>query len=396
MTAMSSTSINGTYRKQNLLTFVVALFPSLFLLANQYRMFGNSPTFYVVSLLVFGAIGVLVGLKLDKKSRWVYYGTMLLFAITESLNVALVGNTTFEGVAYNILIFGLVAIMFVYPHSYFQGIVVYYVLMMFFIPIFLRGELAIYILTSSQNYVSVCLILAASIYYIGVDNGGKGLRLIDLLPALLCFMLSVWAMGRGGILTSLFLLTSMSLIYLVKKAIRNKFLFILIPFLFAGIVLFLMRRGINPFDMLMSLGKLESKGMESTERMNLWVPYIQKLTESPGYFFFGVPLTEIPVIMLFEGNTHNSFIQLHAYNGIVMVLVFVVLLIKSLIYYIKKRNFLLLILTLTVVFRGMTDKFIFGQYGMPIMMYLVLYPYLASDKEEESDQEAEWEETETL
>ena len=32
------------------------------------------------------------------------------------------------------------------------------------------------------------------------------------------------------------------------------------------------------------------------------------------------------------------------------------------------------------VLRGMSDKFIFGQYGMPIMLFLVLYPLIERQK----------------
>ena len=127
-------------------------------------------------------------------------------------------------------------------------------------------------------------------------------------------------------------------------------------------------------DQLYLFEKFEDKGMDSS-RVDIWNAYFGKACENPINFLFGAPIQEIPLISSFEGNCHNSFIQLHAYNGVFMFAVFFFMLYKSVKKYYKFKVFLLLVILLTMFVRGMTDKFIFGQYGMPIMLYLVAIPF---------------------
>lgn len=359
---------------------LMAWFPLLFLLANQYRMFDNSATPYVVSLALFGGIGWIALGWMRNKVRMNVLLMAFLYLLTGLFNHTVVGNTTLTSLAYDFMVFGLIAIMFHSPYSYLQGIIATALLIFYFVLEFLRGNTAAALLVSSQNYVSVCLVMAMSVYYIGIDNSEKPLRIFDLLPVTLCLLLSVWATGRGGIVSSLFMLVGIAFVYLgriMKK--RGLGLKLLVYAAIALVLVYWVGGALNITDEVMSLGKLGTKGTDMSERMAIWSDYYNTALKSSKNFLFGAPFAETELVSYFEGNTHNSFLYLHATNGLLMFLVFTFMLIRSIIFFIRRKKFVLLVVILTMFLRGFTDKFIFGQYGMPIMMYLVMYPYIYRD-----------------
>lgn len=246
------------------------------------------------------------------------------------------------------------------------------------------------VLTSSSNYVSVLMILSAALYYISLYNSGEKIKLIHLFPALICFMLSIWARGRGGILTCTILLALLVLCYTINFAhsggsIRYFVIAIIVIVALGGLYV----ANINPIEDYFSLGKWSNKGFNNNDREIIWAAYYEKVKESVIYIMNGAPLNDIPIIHSFNNNTHNSFIQLHANNGLVPFLIFMIFMVKSLIRYIRENKYLMAIVLFTLFIRGMTEKFIFGQYGMPIMMYLVLEPYIYLIKASKNDDNLE-------
>ena len=81
-----------------------------------------------------------------------------------------------------------------------------------------------------------------------------------------------------------------------------------------------------------------------------------------------------------ELNTHNSFLQMHALYGIIPFICFGILALRAAWFYFKNGLHMHLGLLFALFVRGMTDKFIFGQYGMPLMMYFVLLPLVYVQK----------------
>ena len=128
----------------------------------------------------------------------------------------------------------------------------------------------------------------------------------------------------------------------------------------------------------MGLGKLSSRGLDNGPREKIWKAYFEKIENNIEYLFIGVPIQDVPVIHDIGDNTHNSFLHLHATNGIFSFVLFLLLIIKAMIYHLRTKKILFAIMLLVIFARGMSDKFIFGQYGMPILLYLVLYPYFSA------------------
>lgn len=352
-------------------------FPALFYIANLYMRTGHSSSFYLISLCIVGILG-LIKLAMDNRlCRAMILIVIVAYLLTGLINFTIIGNVNIRAIGNDMLLFGVMIMMFAYPMDYINATIFFYISIAVFIVAYFTGIQASTLLTSSGNYVSVLIILAAAIYYISLNNSGKAFRLIHVMPSFICLLLAVWAGGRGGILSCTVLFVLLIGYYLanyVRAGGARRYVFVLI--VSSVVVIYLCLYSINFIDIFMSLGKWSSRGIDNTARELIWNSYFEKMDENLLYILNGAPLNDIAILQIYDNNTHNSFIQLHANNGLIMFVLFAFLMIKAFLYQIKNKQFLLLIILITVVIRGMTDKFIFGQYGMPIIMLLVLEPYL--------------------
>ena len=352
--------------------------PVLFWLANLYRMTGHGPTAYLITLYGVGIIGV-IKIILDHKmlnSKLSQFA--LLYFITGAMNWLLIGNLGFRDLVNDVLLFGILITMFAYPQTYKNGLVCYYASAIFFITAYFSGRYAYTLLTSSGNYVSVLLVLSAAYYYFCIDNSDRDFKVLNILPALLSFLLAIWARGRGGILASTVLLVLVLIHYVRNYAQKSTGRYLIAAIAIVIIVAVLFFRNVNLLDTFLSLGKWQYRGIDNTFRSVIWGSYVNEAKSNILYIIFGAPLDKITIIHAYENNTHNSFIQLHAYNGLFTFIAFIVIAIRSLIYEFRRGRNLTAIAMVAVIVRGMSDKFIFGQYGMPIMLYLVFWPYMES------------------
>ena len=338
-------------------------------------MTGHSDVPYYLIMIFWGGVG-LHQMFINKAFNKPYiYVLFFLYTSTSIMNAIVIGNLSLNDLIKNVFLFGITISLFAFPIKFYQGVISFYVTVVIFVYFFNSGALTKELLTSSGNYISVLLILSVCIYYIGLHNSRKRIGVIDIIPSIACFLLSIWAKGRGGVISTGFLLVLVILAIVKQNRKEGTKFYKVFRIAIAFTILILLYKSINLVDEFLSIGKFEEQGFD-TPRPFMWASYLSKMIESPIYVFMGAPLNEIPVIHMFENNTHNSFLQLHALNGLVMFVFFFYYLFRAIYIYIRNDNMALLVITLTLVMRGMTDKFIFGQYGMPIMMFLALYPFV--------------------
>lgn len=353
--------------------------PALFYLANVYMRTGHTSALYLVTLFVVGIIGLVILWRINNNGKVVIYITMFIYLLSGILNCFIIGNVTLIALANDVFLFGIMVLMLVFPMDLFKGTVFFYVSISIFIYSYIMGIPAHAVLTSSGNYVSVLMILSAALYYISLSNSKRTIMINHLLPAAICFLLSIWAKGRGGILSSTVLFVLLIIYYLIchaRSGSSRSLAFVIA--LVVAVIVYLYISNINLLETFFSLGKWSSRGIDNSSRELIWGAYFEKMKESVLYIINGAPLDQISIIHSFNNNTHNSFIQLHAHNGLIPFALFVVCMIKSLVNYINDKRFLMAIVLLSILIRGMSDKFIFGQYGMPILMYTILFPHMKS------------------
>lgn len=359
---------------------ILSILPILFYLFNLYRMLGNSTIPYQIILFITGIIGIVILFIADRKSLKKIIYIFLIYFITLIFNWLIIGNHSVNDIVQSALLFGIAIILLIYPWTFYQGLILFGVTCITFIINMCRGIPAHLMLTSSGNYISVVLLLSVTFFYIAIEVEKRTFRTIDLLPAVICFVMSVWAKGRGGILSCGLLLIFVLLFYMRCETSKKRGIVMIV---IAGVLLIilLLVSNVNVLDQVLSLGRWKTSGIDNSAREIIWNSYFVKLKESLVYVLMGAPLDQISVIKAYEGNCHNSFLQLHAYNGLLMTLIFFFFLVKAFRYYIIQKRYLILSVFLVLCIRGFTDKFIFGQYGMPIMLYLALFPLIQTQNE---------------
>ena len=357
--------------------WLIAALPVVFFLVNIYRMRGGSAALYIAALAAAGAPGFpALILRRERLTPFILFSAV--YTVTLGLNMALIGNIDPGSFVTSILLLGMTAVMLHYGWTKTQGAAGFYAsAAIIALALMTRSKTRIF--GSSNNYISVILLLAVTLYYCPIAARKRKLTLIDLAPAAVCFGLSVWAGSRGGILSTAVLLVLIPMVWLAQGVSGNTkryaVLWIAVP---VAVIAVLLKSG-DISRWFMSLGKFDSRGVFSGDRLKIWGAYFEAMSSNPLYFLLGAPLKEIPQITVIGDNCHNSFLQLHAFNGIIPLVLFTALGIGAAVRYIRQKDYLTLSLLAVITLRGMTDKFIFSQYGMPVMLYLVFYPFVRTE-----------------
>jgi len=208
------------------------------------------------------------------------------------------------------------------------------------------------------------LALGLSVFYdvLAFENIKITNKRIDVLPALITFLICLISLSRSNIICA-FLLLGGVLLYIFKNySILKKAVFLIGVFLLLSLTVYL------SYDFLeSSLQRFDERGFESTERSLFLNSYIEKLNLNS--FLFGITSEQYPFFLL-NGNFHNSFLGGHSSFGILFV-VFLLFIIQLII---RKTftAFFLVILALVLLIRSFTDTIMFiGDFDF--IFFVLLY-----------------------
>lgn len=206
----------------------------------------------------------------------------------------------------------------------------------------------------SRNNISVVLLLILCLYYlVAVSNQNRD---VSVAPSILCFVACVMAEGRAGVLVSLFIVV----VTVLRKLLRSKrnvvksVILILVLIAVAGVVVYLFWGSIQ-----LVLDRFKDDGFTEDGRQSLLSEYFAGLGSSVGNLLFGVPFEEYHWLSHFE-NPHNSFVLLHSRFGLIAFLFVVGALIRSCCIFFRQRKFFLLLITLALAVRSITDSICFS------------------------------------
>ena len=336
----------------------------------------------MVFLYAVGGIGLLTLFFAKQYSRKTYLLFFFLYLFSLSLNYFFVGNVSVSNIGVNALFFGITYMMLIHQWNIKEGAFVFYSTAVIVLIRMSRGSF-LRMLVSSSNYISILLLLAVSFYYIALEHEKRKMKAIDLLPALVCFLTCVWARGRGGILSATVLLLLVMYIFMRTITHRNtkRVLFLLFIAVLIGAVYSMVDYSL--LDTFMGLGKWSTRGADISDRLLIWGSYLSAAGNSFVNILLGAPFEEAFYVYRKGGNCHNSFLQLHAYGGLLIFVVFVFMLVRSFRYFLRNKQYIMASMMFVIFLRGLSDKFIFGQYGMPVMLYFVLQPFLFKEKHSE-------------
>lgn len=236
----------------------------------------------------------------------------------------------------------------------------------------IQGQL---FLSSSTNFVSVFLLYPTVVYYSKVDLKKQK---TDIATIVVVWFLCILARGRGGMLTSSFLLVAILLNAYYEKPIsrRNRIVY---GIAIVIILLFLIMIIISSSDIWLKWGAFEyfnNRGLESSSRLGIWDEYLTAVSSNKNYMLWGAPFSELYIqVTRIHGNLHNSFLNVHAYNGLIMLILVIFYILRTIKYGIKSKNYLFLACFITLCVRGFTDNVFWGAYGTPAFLYFLFIPF---------------------
>ena len=259
----------------------------------------------------------------------------------------------------------------------FYGLSVY-----FFILVFL-GIPTYEAFAYSNNYISVNFINCCILLYIARTQDST----IKLMPAIICFLISILGLGFGGILSSALLLILL-FSFKLNLSFFGKFLLIVLFFFtihilfnfslylsfiieeFRSLLLYF-----NGNDLIVKLENIINFSYDYGSRTVIWSDYLSKLNFMS--FIFGSNLNStfsIAKDALSVGNIHSSFLLMHQRLGFISLIFFIYILVGLVKNF--KISYLSFIFLLVILLRGFTDTTFFAASNYDfILIYLFLYAF---------------------
>ena len=323
-----------------------------------------------ITMVVLGLF-VLILLSIRIRREYFLIYIFILFLITFFLISSLVVWRTERVVIILLFImcnFGIAMILLKgYVYSW-GGYIVFYSLTGYFMIAILAGIKPDDILSCSRNGISIAMLVACISLYIILSIEDKK---IDLIPSLITLIISIWAMGRSGIFSSLFLFLGL---LFIKVRWNIKYIFIVMICLFTAYCFFddlynlvikfsFFRNSIDLF-----IARFEA-GPET--RIAIWGNYFNNLDISRVIFGVNVYTDPWPDGALNEYNYHNAFINLHLYTGLAGLIV-IVLIIFTLFKFLM-ANKVFFFLFLIIILRFMTDTGLFFDAWGFIAYFFIFY-----------------------
>lgn len=356
---------------------LISFLPILYYLGNFIKMYNGNIVINYIIMAGAGSFGLLTIWRHHVNELRAYHLFYFVYFLSIIVCSLVSHNTSLIDLSTSLFLIGITDLMLLHRWSEKLGAIAFYIMFFLLLYRILGPDLRV-LSISSNNYISVLILLADAFYYIPFEWNGRSLGLKELLPASLSFVIAVIAAGRGGILSTGILLSGLVLMRIFQiTASKRMHFFAIVAIVFSLIIIQTVDESF--FSHFSHFGKFATEGANSSIRVQMWREYFFAITSSIKYLVFGYPLREIFIIARYNGNPHNSFIFLHAIGGIFSFLLFIMFFVRSVLKHIKNKHFIMLLLLIVLVTRGMTDKFIFGQYGMPVFVFLLLYPFCNFD-----------------
>jgi hypothetical protein len=242
--------------------------------------------------------------------------------------------------------------------------------------LFMQGTPPTQWVKGSRNFVSI-LVLYLTIVTICVSHiyENKDNIIIHLFFPLMTLIISVLALGRSGIITSVLLLL-ICLSHILIKQKKNIFSLISVVFIISAASYYFVQN----LDYIQNsfLYKFETKGMGLDERAVVLDLYLNKIDIVS--FFYSLP--NLDFIFSTQGiSLHNSYLNWHysyGFGAIILVIIILFTLIKLFL----KDRFLSFILT-TILFRSFSDQVLLSDgilLGLPFMLIFAIYDFSINSK----------------
>ena len=337
----------------------------------------------IINSIVITAIGLyaLSTVRIDRKLQALILAFIFLLII--SFLVSSMLNTRLDRIIQNLLFIlassGIALLLTTGLVSLWAVSIAFWGLSSYFVLLILLSTDPMQAIFTSQNGISQMILIAAILYYL-VSNRLN--QKIDLKPAFITLIISIWGVGRSGILVGFVLLFGLFFLKSESKVIRTMLItFVMLFIFFMAIPLYGSTEQIASFygffndsffkNAILNYGKTFDSTY--TERGDIYLNYFQNLDLFK--FLFGVnPKTEYwPDGEFLAYNYHNSFITLHSQTGLFGLIIILLLIISFFTFLKRDKIYSLLIVALSL--RWSTDSYLFFEFFdfVPLFFIFMLF-----------------------
>lgn len=358
-------------RKSSVNQFVVnGLFLSELGLYLAY-LFSGDPA-YVYSIGIFGFLGLVYCYTTDLKKR-----SILIVSVTCVVGVLVIGmlfhrHYSISNIFRELLTFFSMGCLLARKEINRKGTAFAFYAILAIIVFAVIGEGYPYRIfaSKSRNYISAVLITMMFPYYIACFNADEE---PSLIPSLATMIVSIYVIGRTGIICSMFLFL-VSLIRRIghkRSTIISKFFVLNVKyFLIAFLIMVVGIYALKKTDVLETYFYRFWEGGYEGDRGTIWGEYLDILLEHPMCWIIGIDFNEAHYLSIFQ-NAHNSFLMVHAYLGVIGLIPVLIIIFR----YLKKvkleKKWDMLIISLAFLLRASFDWVFMMEFGDIILFYML-------------------------
>ena len=352
--------------KRVLFSFTIFSYFAAMVLTTQIE--GNIVALFWDASIIFSACMGLISRKFKIEAMKLFI--VLVFFVTGVANYSLVGNAQISSQILICLYF-FTALLFmdntIDEKLYLWIFILIAALIAYkFLTVGFLGQLFI---NSSTNFVSVYLLYPLVIYYSLLEERKKK---VPLCPAVIIWFFSLFSRGRGGIIVTTFFLLGLLWVSLHNSQ-RKRMLFLVSALIvLVGLMVINLDTLLSVINNSVIMDYFNSRGLESI-RLAIWEEYLDVVQNSLKNLLLGVRVQDTYYGVVFEGNFHNSFMNLHSLNGLLSLAIVVYCAVKNLFSSIKRRKYVFFICLLTILLRAFTDNVFWTTYGTPSVFFLLFY-----------------------
>lgn len=368
--ATSPITVYPAYYSYNKIFFTI-----IFLLYLALSLIGFLISSNRVINLVPLFLGLLALIVLSTRIRreyvttYIFVGLLVTSLLISSLIVGRSVRSIYIPIFFILSSFGIAQILLRGLVYRWAGYIVFYGLAAYFLMLMLTG-VDLRSTIGSSNGVSIAILSACIALYIILSRESKK---IDLKPAIVAVAISIWGLGRGGIISSIVLLFGLIFIKMRSKKIffLSMIIILIIAYKYQDVVLDkLMDYSLFRKPIEVNVQKW-TKGL-ANPRFTFWTNYYDNLDISR--LLFGVNVIEDPWIEGAENdyNYHNSFINLHIQTGFMGLVTMAILLFSLIMDF--RTNIVFFILAASYILRASTDTFIlFSRFDFILFFFIFHY-----------------------
>lgn len=223
---------------------------------------------------------------------------------------------------------------------------------------------------SSTNYVSVFLMYPAVMYFTLMEKKKKR---IPVILVILLWALSLFARGRGGIIAATVLFVGLLFVDYLRSRNNKKIIILLVGAMAVMIAAINIDKIIGMINASAFSEYFRDRGMKSNSRMGIMRDYISHAISGRKYFLFGADISTSVVGIDYGGNPHNTYISIHMYNGLLMLLVILGILAKKVVISVKTHQYVYTVCVFSMLVRAFTDSIFWPAYGTVALFFLLFF-----------------------